>query len=569
MQQKNSWHLFIPKSYVLLKDGYSVAKLKDDVLAGITVGIVALPLSMALAIASGTSPDKGLITAIVAGFLISLFGGSRYQIGGPTGAFVVVVFNIIHQYGYDGLIVATAMAGIILMLAGLLRLGTYIKYIPHPVVTGFTSGIATIIFFSQINDFLGLQLTHIPTDFIDKITLIFNNLTHYNNWVALTALISLLIIILTKKYFPKLPSFLIAIVLVSILVNLFSLPVDTIGTKFNGISSSLTLPTIPHVTLDFLKQLLPSAFTIAFLAGIESLLSAVVADGMSGTKHRSNCELVAQGIANLGSSLFTGMPATGAIARTATNIRSGAHSPVAGMIHAFVLLVFVIVLAPLAAYIPLACLSAILMVVAWNMSEFDKFIHLFKAPIGDRIVLLSTFLLTVLVDLNLAIEVGFVLSAVLFMHRMANAVSVQTHQDIIQQDWDDYDPSHPEPEMTPLPRGVISYQFNGPFFFGAAERLIETLNRTGETPNVIILQMREVPFIDSTGSAALSIFLNQSMRSGIWVIFARCNQNVQLTLEKMNATSKKPNIIFATTFTEAFELASDINHKRSSQNHHF
>jgi len=551
---------------VLLKTGYTLSKFKEDFIAGLTVAIVALPLSMALAIASGTTPDKGLITAIVAGFFISLLGGSRHQIGGPTGAFVVVVFNVIHDFNYEGLIIATAMAGVLLILAGLLRLGTYIKYIPHPVVTGFTSGIAMIIFVSQINDFLGLKLTDIPADFIEKLQLIVRHIGQYDSWVLFTAILTLGLILLFKKATPKAPAFLLSILLMSLCVWLFAIPVETIGSKFGGISSTLPAPALPHVTLDTVKQLLPSAFTIAFLAGIESLLSAVVADGMSGNKHRSNCELVAQGFANIASALFTGLPATGAIARTATNIRSGAYSPVAGIIHVLVLLVFILILAPLCAHIPLACLSAILMIVAWNMSEFDKFIHLFKAPIGDQFVLLVTFLLTVLVDLNLAIEVGFVLSAVLFMHRMANAVNVQTHQDIIENDLDDFDSADLPPNTPALPQGVISYQFNGPFFFGAAERLIETLNRTGTPPNVIILQMRDVPFIDSTGSTALSTFINQSMRSGVWLIFACCNDTTLQTLEKMNKASAKPNIQFSNSFHEAVTIATKINANRPHQN---
>lgn len=565
MHTKNSWHLFIPKSYLLLKTGYTVHKFKNDFIAGLTVAIVALPLSMALAIASGTTPDKGLITAIIAGFFISLFGGSRHQIGGPTGAFVVVVFNVIHDFSYEGLIIATAMAGVLLIFAGLLRLGTYIKYIPHPVVTGFTSGIAMIIFVSQINDFLGLKLTDVPADFIEKLQLIFSNIKNYDTWVLLTAVLTLGLILLLRKTAPKTPAFLLSIIFMSLLIWGFAIPVETIGSKFGGITPTIPTPSFPPVTLDTIKQLLPSAFTIAFLAGIESLLSAVVADGMTGNKHRSNCELVAQGIANIASALFTGLPATGAIARTATNIRSGAYSPLAGMIHALILLAFVLILGPLCAYIPLACLSAILMVVAWNMSEFDKFIHLFKAPVGDRFVLLVTFLLTILVDLNLAIEVGFVLSTVLFTHRMANAVYVQTHQNVIQDDLDDLESEDTYLKAPALPQGIISYQFSGPFFFGAAERLIETLNRTGAIPNVIILQMRDVPFIDSTGSTALSTFINHSMKSGVWLIFSCCNSTVHLTLEKMNKASAKPNIQFCKTFDQAVDIAKEINQKRLQQ----
>jgi len=565
MPQKPNWHFYIPKVYTTFKNGYTLSMLRDDCLAGLTVAIVALPLSMALAIASGVSPDKGLVTAIIAGFLISLLGGSRFQIGGPTGAFVVVVFNVIQQFGYEGLVLATLMAGGILVLAGLLRLGTYIKYIPHPVVTGFTSGIATLIFISQVKDFLGLDIDNIPADFLDKVTLLFLNLQTYDPYVLGTALLSIAIILISQKTLPKYPSFLIAIAGISLLTWIFALPIETIGTKFGGIPSTLSLPHLPVFSWDQAAKLLPSAFTIAFLAGIESLLSAVVADGMTGAKHRSNCELVAQGIANIGSSLFAGIPATGAIARTATNIRSGAHSPVAGMIHSLALLAFVLFFAPLASFIPLSCLSAVLMIVAWNMSEFDKFIHLFKAPIGDRIVLIATFLLTVLVDLNLAIEVGFVLSAVLFMHRMANAVEVETHINIIQDDEDDDSENLSSDDATRLPDGVLSYQFNGPFFFGAAERLIDTLGRTGKTPDIIILQMHDVPFIDATGCSALATFIQKSMHSGVWLIFSGGNSNVLNTLEKMNSLTRKPNIKISDTFTEARILAAEIMRNRTPQ----
>jgi len=552
------WHLYVPKSYTVLRSGYSLGKFKDDVVSGLTVAIVALPLAMALAIASGASPEKGLITAVVAGFLISLLGGSRFQIGGPTGAFVVVVFNVIHNFGYDGLVTATALAGIILILAGIFQLGTFIKYIPHPVVTGFTSGIAVLILVSQINDFLGLNITGMPADFIEKITVLLEGLSHLNPLVVVVSIASLLIIYGCRKYTPKYPAFLMAIISVTLVVWAAGLPIDTIGTKFGGIPSSFPAPTLPDLSWQQITKVFPSALTIAFLAGVESLLSAVVADGMTGTKHRSNCELIAQGVANTASALFAGMPATGAIARTATNIRSGAKSPISGIVHAVSLLLFILFLAPLAFYIPLACLSAILIVVAWNMSEIDKFIHLFRAPMGDRLVLVSTFLLTVLVDLNLAIEVGVVLSAVLFMHRMANAVKIQTHGQIIQQDEDELTRNIKSSKNMPLPEGVFSFQLNGPFFFGATERLIEALGRTGETPKVIILQMRDVPFIDATGCTALASFVDKTNAANVWVIMSGVGKGVVKTLSQMKVTEHKANIKFTKNFHEAYKLSLDI-----------
>lgn len=432
------WHLFVPKLITVLREGYGLSDLRSDAIAGLTVAIVALPLAMALAIASGTTPDKGLLTAVIAGFLISALGGSRFQIGGPTGAFVVVVFNVIQQHGYDGLVLATLMAGLILMVSGFARLGTWIKYIPEPVVTGFTAGIAVIIFSSQVKDLLGLSIEKVPAEFIEKWESFWSARDTLNLSAVIVAGVALAVIIGLRRFVPRLPGFLIAVVGASIAVYLLHLPVETIGSKFGGIPDTLPSPVMPSITLARLAELAPSAFTIAFLAGVESLLSAVVADGMTGRRHRSNCELVAQGIANVASAMFGGMPATGAIARTATNIKSGARSPVAGMLHAVFVLLFMLVLAPLAVFVPLASLGAVLVIVAWNMSEVHKFWHLLRAPLGDRVVLILTFGLTVLVDLTVAIEVGVVLAAILFMHRMAEVVSVQQGIQIIEEDVDDF-----------------------------------------------------------------------------------------------------------------------------------
>ncbi|HWT41260.1 MAG TPA: SulP family inorganic anion transporter, partial [Sphingopyxis sp.] len=413
---------YTPKLLTVFREGYSAAAFRADAIAGLTVAIVALPLAMALGIASGASPDKGLITAVVAGFLISALGGSRVQVGGPTGAFVVVIFNVIASHGYDGLLIATLLAGLILIAAGLLRFGQMIKYIPHPVVTGFTAGIAVIIASSQVKDFLGLAIDKVPADFLPKWQAYLGALPSAN-WAAIgIGGGALAIIIALRKFAPRLPGFLIAVVVTSLAVPLLNLPVDTIGSRFPDIPAGLPLPSFPDISLVKINAVLPSAFTIAFLAGIEALLSAVVADGMAGTRHRSNQELVGQGVANLGSALFGGLPATGAIARTATNIRSGAKTPVAGMMHAAFLLVFILFGTGLMAYVPMAALAAILFMVAWGMSEYQRFLALLRMPNSDRAVLLITFGLTVLVDLTVAIAVGVTLASLLFMARMAETV---------------------------------------------------------------------------------------------------------------------------------------------------
>jgi SulP family sulfate permease len=405
------WHLFVPKLITVLRLGYGLDDFRQDALAGLTVAIVALPLAMALAIASGATPDKGLVTAVVAGFIVSALGGSRFQIGGPTGAFVVVVFNVIARHGYDGLVLATLLAGVILMVAGLARLGTWIKYIPDPVVTGFTSGIAVIIFTSQIRDLLGLHLASIPPGFVEKLSAFWAARNSLNLAAAGLGAGVLVVILVLRRLAPRVPGFLVAIVGASLVVALLGLPVDTIGSRFGGIASHLPMPAWPAFDLAKARAVLPDAFTIAFLAGVESLLSAMVADGMTGRRHRSNCELVAQGVAHIGSALVGGLPATGALARTVTSIRSGARTPVAGMLHAVFRLLAMAVAAPLAAYVPMASLAAVLVIVAWNMGEVDRLRHLLSAPPGERVVLLVTLGLTVLVDLTVAIAVGVVLAA--------------------------------------------------------------------------------------------------------------------------------------------------------------
>lgn len=544
---------YTPKLFTVFREGYSVATFRADAIAGLTVAIVALPLAMALGIASGASPDKGLITAIVAGFLISGLGGSRVQVGGPTGAFVVVIFNVIASHGYDGLLIATLLAGLILIAAGLLRFGQMIKYIPHPVVTGFTAGIAVIIASSQVKDFLGLPVDKVPADFLPKWQVYLGALPGAN-WAAIgVGAGALATIVALRKFAPRLPGFLIAVVASSLSVALLNLPVDTIGSRFPDIPAGLPMPSFPEISLSKISAVLPSAFTIAFLAGIEALLSAVVADGMAGTRHRSNQELIGQGVANLGSALFGGLPATGAIARTATNIRSGAKTPVAGMMHAAFLLVFILFGTDLMAYVPMATLAAILFMVAWGMSEYQRFLALLRMPNSDRAVLLITFGLTILVDLTVAIAVGVTLASLLFMARMAEAVEVDRSSsrdaDLDAEDLDQRDD---------LPPGVEVFRIAGPFFFGVAGELLDTLRRVGQPPRVVILRMRLVPLLDASGAQALEEFVEQARLAGAQVIVSGVQPRPRAMLERIGMGETTGRISYATDYARAQALAVDL-----------
>lgn len=546
------WQLYIPKIITVLQEGYNLKMLKADVLAGLTVAIVAIPLAMALGIASGTTPDKGLITAVIAGFLISALGGSRVQIGGPTGAFVVVVFNVIAQHGYDGLVIATLMAGIMLMISGFARLGTVIKYIPHPVITGFTAGIAVIIFSSQVRDLFGLQMDKVPGDFIEKWGAFWNARDTMNMYAVALSAGCLLLIIGLRKYAPSVPAFLMAVLVGSLITLGLHLPVATIGSVFGELPHTLPTPHVPEgITLERVKELFPSAFTIAFLAGIESLLSAVVADGMIDRRHRSNCELVGQGVANIASAFFGGLPATGAIARTVTNIRSGAHSPVSGMMHAVFILLAMLFLAPLASYIPLASLASILVIVAWNMSEHEKIRHLLKAHKGEMFVMLLTFFLTVVVDLTVAIEVGVVLASLLFMHQMSKVVELETHRKVIEEDVaDGSTPNHHGHKD--LPVGVESYAFRGPLFFGASDHLLDMLEYLNPIPKTIIIDMSDVPLIDVSGESAMRTFINRCEKKDIFIIFSGVQRRPMHILHRMGiAAGAGHKYIFAETFEEA------------------
>ena len=562
MSASPAWHLFVPKLVTTLRQGYGFADFRHDALAGLTVAIVALPLAMALAIASGTTPANGLVTAVVAGFLISALGGSRFQIGGPTGAFVVVVYGVIARHGYDGLLLATLMAGAMLVVAGLARVGTWIKYIPEPVVTGFTSGIAVIIFSSQVKDFLGLHMGAVPADFFAKWAAFWE--ARGSIGAAATALSAgaLGVILVLRRLAPRAPGFLLVIVAASAIAALAGLPVETIGSRFGGIAAGLPAPAFPAVSLERVRELLPSAFTIAFLAGVESLLSAVVADGMTGRRHRSNCELVAQGVANTASALFGGLPATGAIARTATSIRSGARSPVAGMLHAVFLLLFMQLLAPLAGYIPLASLAAVLVVVAWNMSEVERFCHLLRGPVGDRVVLLATFGLTVAVDLTLAIEVGVVLASILFMYRMSEVAAMASGgaARLVEDDLDDF--ARPRPgaysQRDELPPGVEVFQFRGPLFFGVAGRLSDIIDAIGGAPRVFILRMREVPLVDATGASRLRDFVARAGSHGTQVVFSGLQAQPQEVLRQMRVLDGPPHVSVVPDFAAALALARQL-----------
>lgn len=558
MKTEKSWHLFVPKLIVALREGYSFRIFGYDLAAGVTVAIVALPLAMALAIASGATPDKGLITAIVAGFFISALGGSRFQIGGPTGAFVVVVSSVIAHHGYDGMVLATLMAGLLLILAGLLRLGTWIKYIPEPVIAGFTSGIAVIIFSSQIRDLLGLQMKEVPSDFLPKWAAFWQARDSINNWALILAAVSLGFILVLRRYAPRWPGFLLVVILASAATLLFQLPVETIGSRFGGIPNQLPLPRLPEITWQRMMDLFPSAFTIAFLAGVESLLCAIVADGMTGRHHKSNCELVAQGVANIASAGFAGLPATGALARTATNIKAGARTPVAGILHALILLGFILFFSPLARFIPLASLAAILVIVAWNMSEVQKFRALIKAPLGDSLVLLTTFALTILVDLTVAIEAGIVLGSILFMHRMAEIVSIRQGRDILfAEDQDDFVKARlPGPDQrADLPKGVEVFHIEGPLFFGVANRLGEMLDHLGTAPHILILRMRDVPLIDSSGIAILRSLIQRCHRQGIKLVLSGLQAEPARSLAKAGIKPESDTYETVENFNAALERA--------------
>ena len=525
---------FKPKLYSTLKN-YSKEDFITDLMAGLIVGIVALPLAIAFGIASGVSPEKGIITAIVAGFIISLLGGSKVQIGGPTGAFIVIIYGIIQDYGINGLMIATMMAGVILILLGVFKLGTIIKFIPYPIIIGFTSGIAVTIFTTQIADIFGLQFgkEKIPGDFIGKWLLYFRHFDTVNWWNAIVAFVSVFIIAITPKFSKKIPGSLVAIIVVTVAVYLMKVYggitcIGTIGDRFS-IKAALPAATVPAINWAAIQNLFPVAITIAVLGAIESLLSAAVADGVIGDKHDSNTELIAQGIANFASPLFGGIPATGAIARTMTNINNGGRTPVAGVIHAIVLLLILLFLMPLAQYIPMACLAGVLVIVSYNMSGWRVFLGLLKNPKSDVTVLLITFFLTVIFDLTIAIEVGLVIACILFLRRVMETTEIS----VITNELDPNKESDLEvhEERLFIPEGVEVYEINGPYFFGIATKFEDMMAQMGDRPKIRIIRMRKVPFIDSTGIHNLTTLCTMSQKENIHVILSGVNENVHKVLE--------------------------------------
>lgn len=550
---------FKPKLFTTLKN-YTRENFMTDLMAGIIVGIVALPLAIAFGIASGVTPEKGIITAIVAGFIISFLGGSKVQIGGPTGAFIVIIYGIIQEYGIEGLMVATMMAGIILVLLGIFKLGTIIKFIPYPIIIGFTSGIAVTIFTTQIADIFGLNFNgeKVPGDFIGKWILYFHHFDTVNWWNVVVSVASIFIIAITPKFSKKIPGSLVAIVLVTVAVYLMKMYggiqcIDTIGDRFS-IKAQLPEAAVPSLDWEAIKNLFPVAITIAVLGAIESLLSAAVADGVIGDRHDSNTELIAQGIANFVSPIFGGIPATGAIARTMTNINNGGKSPVAGIVHAVVLLLILLFLMPLAQYIPMACLAGVLVIVSYNMSGWRVFKGLLKNPKSDVTVLLITFFLTVIFDLTVAIEVGLVIACVLFMKRVMETTQISVITDEIDPNKESDLEVHEEHLI--VPEGVEVYEINGPYFFGIATKFEEIMARLGDRPKIRIIRMRKVPFIDSTGIHNLTTLCKMSQKENIHIILSGVNDQVHAVLEKSGFYELLGKENICSNINEALEVAA-------------
>ena len=543
---------FIPKLFSLIKEGISKEIVVKDALSGVIVGIVALPLAIAFAIASGVSPEKGIITAIIAGIIISSFGGSRVQIGGPTGAFIVIVYGIVQEFGMNGLTIATFMAGFIIIGMGLARLGNLLKFIPYSLIVGFTSGIALIIFSSQVNDFFGLHIAKVPADFFDKWKVYFENFNKVNGYAVAIAAVTVLMTLYFQKLIKKIPGSIVAILLSTIVVKLFEIPVDTIESNFGNIPNQFSAPSLPHVDFETVKSLIAPAFAIALLGSIESLLSAVVSDSMIGGKHRSNVELIAQGAANIVSSLFGGIPATGAIARTATNVKNGGRTPIAGIVHALVLLSIMLLFAPYAKLIPLSCLAGILMVVAYHMSEWRQFKSILRGNRMDIIILLTTFFLTVIFDLVIAIEIGIVLSSFMFMKRMSESVLVEniTTETVNGEHLFDE-------ELLDLPKDVLLYEINGPLFFGAARQFQETITNTHFQPKVIIIRMRYVPLIDATGYQSLKEIIKSYQKREVKVILSGIRDTLKSDFEKNDMYAVLDTQFIVADIKDAIKIASE------------
>ncbi|MCM1021475.1 MAG: sulfate permease [Muribaculum sp.] len=546
---------------------YSLSRFKDDTIAGIVVGIVALPLAIAFAIASGVSPTIGLITAIIGGFLVSAFGGNSVQIGGPTGAFIVIVYGIIQNFGLSGLAIATVMAGLILVMLGLFHLGTVIKFIPYPIVVGFTSGIALTIFSTQINDFLGLGLTNVPSDFLSKWRVYLTNLSNTQLHTTLVGIVSLLIIIITPIISKKLPSSLLAIVIVTAAVYIIKLfipefAVETIGDRFGALSTDIPTPNSFSLSMNMINMLLPSAFTIAILCAIESLLSATVADGVTGSRTNSNTELIGQGIANIVVPFFGGIPVTGAIARTMTNITNGGRTPVAGIIHTLVLLAIFLFMMPLINLVPMSCLAAVLIVVAYNMSGWRTIVGIMHSPKSDVSVLIVTFLLTVIFDLTIAIEIGLLLAIILFLRRVMENTQIKVYSEQLDTAEGTDTTLH---EVLDVAKGVEVYEIDGPFFFGVATKFDEMMRSTiGDKPIVRIIRMRRVPFIDATGVHNLELLIKSSQSEGIHVVLSGVNENVHAVLAKAGVEQLVGSDHVCDHITRAVIMANKIAKSQSN-----
>ncbi len=539
--------IFEPKLFTLLKSGISKEQLISDIFAGIVVGIVALPLAIAFAVASGVSPEKGLVTAVVAGFLISFLGGSRVQIGGPTGAFIVIVYAIVEKYGIDGLIISTVMSGIILVIFGLLRLGTLLKYFPHPLIVGFTSGIAVVIFSTQVKDALGLEIERLPSEFFEKWSSYFSNISTVNLYAIIITAATIVITLYSRKITTKIPGSFIAIIFITFIVQAADIPVTTIESFFGEIPNTFSF-SLPSFDISNLSIYIAPALTIALLGGVESLLSAVVADGMISANHRSNTELIAQGIANIVTPFFGGIPATGAIARTATNVKNGGRTPIAGIVHALTLLLIMLVFASYAKLIPMACLAGILIVVSYNMSEWRSFVSILRGSHFDVIVLLTTFLLTIFVDLTVAIEIGVVLSSLLFMKRMAD-IGIKTPSQIDSDVLDDY--SH-------LPEGVSVYEISGPLFFASAKQYTEVIKDIGFKSKILIIRMRHVPFVDSTALHNFQEMIKTLQKSDVKLLLSGVNSSVLQDLKKHGVASLIGNENILDSFDKALKHAKNI-----------
>jgi len=541
-----------PKLITVFREGYTAKQFRGDLLGGLIVGIVALPLSIALAIASGVKPEQGLYTAIFAGFVIAVLGGSRAQISGPTGAFIVIVYGIVQKYGYDGLVVATLIAGILLIVMGLARMGAFLKFVPYPVVIGFTSGIALIIFSSQISDFLGLKLEKVPADFVEKWIEYARHAATIDPYTAAVGAASLLIIIFWPKLTHRIPGPLAAILAVTFVVQYFQVPVATIETRFGGVPSSLPMPHFPSVSWQMVQDMFSPAITIAILAGLESLLAAVVADGMMGTRHRSNMELIAQGAGNIVSVMFGGIPATGAIARTATNIKSGGRTPVSAIIHCVLLLLVLLFVGKWAAMIPMATLAAVLIVVAYNMSEWREFVHLLKSPRGDVAVLLATFLLTIFIELTVAIQVGVLLAAFMFLQKMSTETQVSVITDNLK---DDEEFQARDMSGIEIPKGVEVFEIYGSLFFGAVRQFKESIRVVATKPKVLILRMRQVPTIDASGVHVLEELAAEARENGQLLVFSAVSRSVYRVMRKSGFIESIGRKNFAGDIFAAIEIA--------------